>query len=83
MDNLKATHPSPEFLMFLCPLFIAHGNVANLSGSGQKRKIDERLQQRIVRMVDKEPRSTSKHIQADLQTQGTAVSAHTIPSPSE
>ena len=29
-------------------------------------------------MVDKEPRLTSKQIQADLQTQGTAVSAHTI-----
>ena len=29
-------------------------------------------------MVDKEPWSTSKQIQADLQTRGTAVSAHTI-----
>ena len=29
-------------------------------------------------MVDEEPQSTSKQIQADLQTQGTTVSAHTI-----
>ena len=58
--------------------FTAHGTVANLPGRGRKRKIDERLQQRIVRMVDKEPRSTSKQIQADLQTQGTTVSARTI-----
>ncbi|KAI2664860.1 Transposable element Tcb1 transposase [Labeo rohita] len=29
-------------------------------------------------MVDKEPRLTSKQIQADLQSQGTTVSAHTI-----
>ena len=29
-------------------------------------------------MVDKEPRSTSKQIQADLKTQGTTVSARTI-----
>ena len=63
--------------------FTAHGTVANLPGRGRKRKIYERLQQRIVRMVDKEPRSTSKQIQADLQTQGTTVSARTILSPSE
>ena len=35
--------------------FTAHGTVANFPGRGQKRKIDERLQQRIVRMVEKEP----------------------------
>ena len=58
--------------------FTAHGPVTNLPGRGRKRKNDERLQQRIVRMVDKEPQSTSKEIQADLQTQGTTVSARTI-----
>ena len=58
--------------------FTAHGTAANLPGRGRKRKIDERLQQRIVRIVNKEPRSTSKQIQADLQTQGTTVSARTI-----
>ena len=47
-------------------------------GHGRKRKIDERLQQTIVRIVDKEPWSTSKQIQADLQTPGTTVSARTI-----
>lgn len=56
----------------------AHGTVANLPGRGRKRKIDERLQRRTVRIMDKEPRSTSKQIEADLQTQGTTVSARTI-----
>ncbi len=58
--------------------FTAHATVANLPGRGRKSKINEKLQQRIVRMVDKEPRLTSKQIQADLQTQGTTVSARTI-----
>ena len=35
--------------------FTAHGTVANLPGRGRKRKLYERLQRRIVRMVDKEP----------------------------
>ncbi len=58
--------------------FTAHGTVAYLPGRGRKSKINEKLQQRIVRMVDKEPRLTSKQIQADLQTQGTTVSARII-----
>src|SRR4029434_7992217 len=58
--------------------FTAPGIVPNLPGHGRKRKIDERLQQRIFRMVDKKPRTTLKQIQADLQTQGTTVSACTI-----
>ena len=58
--------------------FTTHGTVALLPGCGQKREIDERLQRRIVRMVDKEPLSSSKKIQADLQTHGTTVSARTI-----
>ena len=53
------------------------GTVANLLGRGRKINIDERLQRMIVRMVDKE-RSTNKQIKADLQTQGTTVSARTI-----
>ncbi len=58
--------------------FTAHGTVANIPGCGQIRKIDERLQRRIDQKVDKEPRSTSKQIEADLQAQDTTVSAHTI-----
>ncbi len=54
--------------------FTAHGTVANLPGHGRKSKINEKLQWRIVRMVDKEPRLSSKQIQADLQTPGTTVS---------
>ena len=58
--------------------FITHGSVANLSGRGWKRKIDERMQRRIVRMVDKQPQSTSIQVQAVLQTQDATVSARTM-----
>ena len=58
--------------------FITHGTVANLPRCGWKRKIDERIQRRIVQMVDKQPQSTSTQIQAVLQTQGATVSARTI-----
>ena len=85
MDNLKGTSPSPETLMFMCfnichviRKFKAHGTVANLPGRGRKRKLDQRLQQRIIWMVEKAPPSTAKQIQADLQTQGTRVSTRTI-----
>ncbi len=56
--------------------FTAHDTVANLPGRGRKSKINEKLQRRIVRMVDKKPRLTSKQIQADLQTRGTTVSLY-------
>lgn len=49
--------------------FTAHGSKANVPGRGQKRKVDERLQRKIVQMVDKEY-ETSRQIQADLQAQG-------------
>ena len=42
--------------------FAIHGTVANLSGRGWKRKIDERLQRKLVRMVDKQPQTSSKEI---------------------
>lgn len=58
--------------------FKAHGTVANLPRCGRKRKIDERFQRKIVRMVDKEPRLTSKQVQAALQSEGTTVSTRTI-----
>ncbi|KAI4897774.1 hypothetical protein NFI96_010319 [Prochilodus magdalenae] len=35
--------------------FKAHGTVTNLPRCGRKRKIDERFQRKIVRMVNKEP----------------------------
>ncbi len=35
--------------------FTARGTVANLPGRGWKSKIYEKIQQRIFRMVDKEP----------------------------
>ena len=58
--------------------FKAHGTVANLPGRGRKRKLDRRLQRRIVQMVEKAPRSTAKQIQADLHTPGRTVSTRTI-----
>ncbi|CAJ0938761.1 unnamed protein product, partial [Ranitomeya imitator] len=45
---------------------------------GRKRKIDKRFQRKIVRMLDKDPRLTSKQVQAALQSEGTTVSTHTI-----
>jgi len=56
----------------------AHGSVANLPGPGHKRKLDRRLQRRIVQMVEKAHRSTAKQVQADLHTQGTTVSTRNI-----
>ncbi|CAJ0934893.1 unnamed protein product [Ranitomeya imitator] len=44
--------------------FKAHGTVANLPRCGRKRKIDKRFQCKIVQMLDKEPRLTSKQVQA-------------------
>ena len=58
--------------------FKARGTAANLPGRGHKRKLDWRLQRRIVRMVEKAPQSTAKQIKVDLQTQGTTVSSHTM-----
>ncbi|KAF7663468.1 hypothetical protein LDENG_00210590 [Lucifuga dentata] len=58
--------------------FKAHGTVANLPGRERKRKVDQRLQRKIVRMMEKEPQTTAKQIQAELQTQGTTVSTRTI-----
>ncbi|CAJ0933209.1 unnamed protein product, partial [Ranitomeya imitator] len=58
--------------------FKAHVTVANLPRCGRKRKIDKRFQRKIVRMLDKEPRLTSKQVQAALQSEGTTVSTHTI-----
>ena len=58
--------------------FITHGTVPNLPGCGRRRKIDERMQRRIVRMVDKQPQSTSIQVQAVLQTQDATVSARTM-----
>uniref|UniRef100_A0A803K611 Transposase Tc1-like domain-containing protein n=1 Tax=Xenopus tropicalis TaxID=8364 RepID=A0A803K611_XENTR len=57
--------------------FATHGTVANIPGRGRKRKIDERLQRRIVQM-DKQLQTSSKKIQAVLQAQGASVSARTI-----
>ena len=49
--------------------FITHGTVANLPGCRRKRKLNERMQRRIVQMVVKQSQSTSTQIQAVLQTE--------------
>ncbi|CAJ0922950.1 unnamed protein product [Ranitomeya imitator] len=58
--------------------FKAHGTVANFPRCGRKRKIDKRFQRKIVQMLDKEPRLTSKQVQAALQSEGTTVSTRTV-----
>ncbi|CAJ0915682.1 unnamed protein product [Ranitomeya imitator] len=60
--------------------FTAHGTVANLPRCGRKRKIDKRFQRKIVRTLDKEPRLTSKQVQAALQSESTSVNPY-YPSP--
>ncbi|CAJ0947115.1 unnamed protein product [Ranitomeya imitator] len=64
--------------MHVIKKFKAHGTVANLPICGRKGKIDKRVQRKIVRMLDKEPRLTSKYVQAALQSEGTTVSTRTI-----
>src|SRR4029434_5192259 len=46
--------------------FKVQGTVANLPGSGCKRKIDDKLKRRIIQMVTKVPRTTSKEIRGEL-----------------
>ena len=58
--------------------FKVQGTVANLPGHGCKRKIDDKLKRRIIRMVTKEPRTTSNEIRGELQGQGTSVPDRTI-----
>src|SRR4029434_7887695 len=58
--------------------FKVQGTVANLPGRGRKRKIDDKLKRRIIRMVTKEPRTTSNEIRGEFQGQGTSVSDRTI-----
>src|SRR4029434_3397490 len=58
--------------------FKVEGTLAILPGSGCKRKIDDKLKRRIIRMVTKEPRTTSNEIRGEFQGQGTSVSDRTI-----
>lgn len=79
INNLMVTRPFQEILVFLCPrCTIQTISPWHCSKSGRKTKIDVRLQRRIVRMVDKQPRATSKHIVAVLQAQGVSLSTRTI-----
>src|SRR4029434_1558276 len=58
--------------------FKVQGTVAILLGRGCKRKIDDKLKKRIIQMVTKVPRTTSKEIRGELQGQGTSVLDRTI-----
>ncbi|CAJ0949789.1 unnamed protein product [Ranitomeya imitator] len=81
-DQLDSMGVNPDLLAedfaSVIKKFKAHGTVANLPRCGRKRKIDKRFQRKIVRMLDKEPRLTSKQVQAALQSEGTTVSTRTI-----
>ena len=48
--------------------FKVQGTVANLPGCGRKRKIDDKLKRRIIRMVTKEPRTTSNEIRVEVNS---------------
>ena len=58
--------------------FTKHGTVKNLPGRGGKRKLDERSLRRLVRMVEKTPRQSSKDLKANLEQSGLMVSTSTI-----
>src|SRR4029434_5441280 len=58
--------------------FKVQGTVANLLGRGCKREIDDKLKRRIIQMVTKVPRTTSKEIRGELQGQCTSVPDRTI-----
>ncbi len=78
----KGIRPSPKTLVYLfqqCTMKIAkHGTVKNLPGRRGKRKIDERTLRRLVRMVEKTPRLTSKVLKDNLEQSGVKVSTSTI-----
>src|SRR4029434_6012245 len=85
MLKVKAIRPSPKQLdipvatvTHIIQKFKVQGTVANLPGCGRKRKIDDKLKRRIIRMATKEPRTTSNEIRGELQGQGTSVSDRTI-----
>lgn len=45
--------------------FKIHGNAVNVPGCGRRRKIDDNLKIRKIRMVTKVPRTTSKGIKGE------------------
>ena len=74
-----AIRPSPSSFMWLKLHILfrslrSTGTVANRPGRGRKRKIDVKMKRRIIRMVTKEPRTTSEEIRGELQGQGPSVS---------
>ena len=85
MGNVKATSP-PQYLNVTISTvrsvsnkFKAHCTVGNFPTCGQKRKKMTRdFNERRVRMMNKEPRLTSKQVQAVLQSEGTIVSTRTL-----
>ncbi len=78
----KGRRPSPKTLVSLfqqCTMkFAKHGTVKNLHGRRGKREIDERTLRRLVRMVEKTPRLTSKVLKDNLEESGVKVSTSTI-----
>ena len=57
--------------------FKVHGTVANLPVYGCQRKMDPRLNRRIVWIVGEKPKTTAKEKPDELQSEGTSVSDRT------
>ncbi len=77
----KGIRPSPKTLVSLfqqCTMKFAKHAVKNLPGRRGKRKIDARTLRRLVRMVEKTPRLTSKVLKDNLEQSGVKVSTSTI-----
>lgn len=55
-------------------MFHSHKTVKTHPGHGTKKKLSERILQRLVQIVENTPHKTSKELQADLEV----VSAYTI-----
>ena len=72
MDKIVGTHNAAHIIQ----KYKDHGTVANLPGRDRKRNIDDKFKGRIIQMVTKEPRTTSKEIRGELQGQGPSVSHH-------
>ena len=80
MDNLKATSPSPETLMFLgLPYAMLSGSLRPMAlqttslDMAARENLIEDCSEGLFKMVEKAPQSTAKQIQADLQTQDATV----------
>ncbi len=71
----KGIRPSPKTVNSVIKKFAKH--CKNLPGRRGKRKTDERTLRRLVRMMEKTPRLTSKDLKDNLEQSGVMVSTST------